>query len=519
MKNRNLIGVDVGTTSIKAGIVNLAGELLDVVSEPSNLISRGEGHMEQDPDEILSAALKAIKGVLDKTRADPRGILGMSFDGQMAGIMAIDREFRPVTPYDSWLDTRCAHYVEQMKEEAGDAVLVSTGCYPSINHGPKMLWWKKEQPDVFKKIFKFIQPSAYVAGRLAGLKGEEAFVDYTYLHFSGFARTDRGEWNTDLARAFFFPEEKLPKIVSPTKQVGGLCREFADQAGLLEGTPIIAGCGDTIASMLGAGVIEPGQAFDVAGTASVFSVCVDSFRPDTLTHTLMTSRSIFPGLYYAYAYINGGGMCLDWFRENFTGREGELETLNRQAEEVPPGSQGLFFLPHLAGRVCPGMPEYRGLWQGFGFSHQPKHFYRSILEGISYEYATYLNHVKRLQPDLRVKNIRGMGGGSKSALWNQIKSSVLGLSYGSLKTSECGVIGSAFTAGLGVGAFKSPREAIKRIIAPEKEWNPNPAHVSIYQKLIPIYSEILENSRPLHKLVYGSVARRSAPEGAAGVPI
>ena len=126
MKSRNLIGVDAGTTSIKAGLVTLDGELLDVVSEPSNLISRGEGHIEQDPDEILSAALKAIKGVLDKSGADPGEILGIGFDGQMAGIMAIDREFRPVTPYDSWLDTRCAPYVERMKEEAGEEVLAST---------------------------------------------------------------------------------------------------------------------------------------------------------------------------------------------------------------------------------------------------------------------------------------------------------------------------------------------------------------------------------------------------------
>ena len=507
MKEQYLIGVDVGTASVKAGVVSLSGELIGVESEPSNLISHGQGHMEQDPDEMLSSALRTIKRVVERNNVNPSRILGMSFDGQMAGIMAVDQDFRPVTPYDSWLDTRCAPYVELMKARAGKEVLASTGCYPSINHGPKMLWWKEEQPDVFKKVFKFIQPSAYVAGRLAGLRGEDAFVDYTYLHFSGFARTQKGEWNTDLARVFSFPVEKFPEIVSPTKQLGKLIGEFAGKTGLLEGTPIIAGCGDTIASMLGAGVIEPGQAFDVAGTASVFSVCVDYFRPDTLTHTLMTSRSIFPGIYYAYAYINGGGMCLDWFRKNFMGQEDELETINRQAEEVPPGSQGLFFLPHLAGRVCPGMPEYRGLWQGFDFSHHPKHFYRSILEGIAYEYATYLSHVKRLYPDLKVKNIRGMGGGSKSALWNQIKSSVLDLPYENLKTSECGVIGSAFTVGVGVGAISSPKEAIGRIVVPEKDWKPNPTHVSIYQKLIPIYSEILESSGPLHSLVHRSIAR------------
>ena len=503
MEDQNhLISVDVGTTSIRAGIVNLGGKLLGVESEPSNLISRGKDHVEQDPDEMLSAAISTIKRVIDKTKVKAKSILGISFDGQMAGIMAVDRNFRPVTPYDSWLDTRCGPYVELMKERSGIEVLTSTGCYPSINHGPKMIWWKEEQPEVFKKIFKFLQPSAYVAGRLGGLKGEDAFVDHTYLHFSGFAETDKGEWNTDLTRAFSFPVEKLPSIVSPTEQIGRVARAFAGQLGLLEGTPIIAGCGDTIASMLGAGVIEPSQAFDVAGTASVFSVCVNSFRPDRIAHTLMTSRSIFPGVYYAYAYINGGGKCLDWFRDNFMDQKDDIETLNRRAAEVPPGCQGLLFLPHLAGRVCPGMPEHRGLWQGFGFSHKKEHFYRSILEGIAYEYATYLNRVEKLYPDLKVVNVRGVGGGSQSPVWNQIKSSVLNLPYQNLKTLECGVIGSAFLAGLGVGAISEPVSAIKRFVVADQDWRPDAAQASIYQPMIPIYSQLLENSGPIHKLIY-----------------
>lgn len=504
MERQNLIGVDVGTTSVRAGVVNLAGEFLGVESESLNLISHGKDHIEQDPDEMLAAAVRVIHRVLGKTKVESKSILGISFDGQMAGVMAVDQSFRPVAPYDSWLDTRCAPYVELMRERSGSEVLVSTGSYPSINHGPKMLWWKEEQPGLFKRIFKFIQPAAYVAGRLANLKGEDAFIDYTYLHFSGFAETEKGKWNADLTRFFSFPLEKLPRIVSPMERVGSVAGEFADRTGLQEGTPIIAGCGDTIASMTGAGVVEPGRAFDVAGTASVFSICVDSFKPDTSAHTLMTSRSVFPGAYYAYAYINGGGMCLDWFRENFSKHEDEIETLNHQAESIPPGSLGLLFLPHLAGRVCPGNPEYRGLWQGFSFSHRKEHFYRSILEGVAFEYATYLNQVGRLYPDLKVISVRGVGGGSQSPVWNQIKSSVLNLPYQNLRTSECGVIGSAFLAGLGVGAITDPGDAIKRFVVTDECWKPDATQVAIYREMIPVYAELLESSRPMHGLIYQS---------------
>jgi xylulokinase len=510
MEEQNLIGVDVGTASVRAGVANLAGDLLGVEGEPLDLITHGKDHIEQDPDEMLSTAVRVIKRVLDKTGVKPNSILGISFDGQMAGIMGVDRDFRPATPYDSWLDTRCAPYVELMRERAGREVSASAGAYPSINHGPKMLWWKEEHPEVFGRIHKFIQPAAYVAGRLAGLKGEEAFIDYTYLHFSGFAQTEKGEWNTDLTRLFSFPVEKLPRVVSPMERVGSVIGEFASETDLLEGTPILAGCGDTIASMTGAGVIEPGQAFDVAGTASVFSVCVDSFTPDTLAHTLMTARSVFPGVYYAYAYINGGGMCLDWFRKEFTEEEDQLEALNQQAEAVPPGSLGLLFLPHLAGRVCPGNPEYRGLWQGFGFSHKKAHFYRSILEGVAYEYATYLNHVRRLHPDLRVVSIRGVGGGSQSPQWNQIKSSVLSLPYQNLKTSECGVIGSAFLAGLGVGAISDPGKAIGRFVLTDQDWDPIAQQATVYAKMVPVYTQLLETSGAMHRLIHQLAAQDGA---------
>ena len=128
MKEQYLIGVDVGTASVKAGVVSLSGELIGVESEPSNLISHGQGHMEQDPDEMLSSALRTIKRVVERNNVNPSRILGMSFDGQMAGIMAIDKHYRPATSYDSWLDTRCAPYVELMTEGAGEKVLVSTGC-------------------------------------------------------------------------------------------------------------------------------------------------------------------------------------------------------------------------------------------------------------------------------------------------------------------------------------------------------------------------------------------------------
>ena len=174
-----------------------------------------------------------------------------------------------------------------------------------------------ERPDVFARICKFVQPGGYVAGRMAGLKGDEAFLDYTYLHFSGFADTEKATWSPELCGLFDVPMEKLPRIVAPWEIIGKVTPAVARECGLRAGTPIAAGAGDQTSCMLGAAMVEPGLIFDVAGTASVFAVCVDRFVPDLTYKTVFTARLVPSDQWYALAYVNGGGLNLRWFRDEW----------------------------------------------------------------------------------------------------------------------------------------------------------------------------------------------------------
>ena len=209
------IGVDIGTTGIRAGVYDEEFTLLGQGSGKSVIRKGPNNEIIQEAEEIFLETASAVKKAIHSSKADRRNIACISFDGQMAGIMGIDKNWSAVTPYDSWLDTRCSEQVARMQSKAKDLVIEKTGNIPSYNHGPKILWWKEQQPETFKRIHSFIQPAAYVAGRLCGLSGDEAFMDWTYLHFSGFADNRNLRWDDDLLRLFDVPKQKLPGIVSP----------------------------------------------------------------------------------------------------------------------------------------------------------------------------------------------------------------------------------------------------------------------------------------------------------------
>jgi xylulokinase len=378
----------------------------------------------------------------------------------MAGVGLIDEAFQPVGHFDSWLDMRCQPFIEQMEREAGDRITQLTGCPPTCDHGPKMLWWKHERPEDYRRTAKFVVPGPYVAGRLAGLKADRAFIDHTYIHFSGFADAERGAWSDELCRQFDLDLDKLPRIVDPCDIIGEVQPGPAADFGLAPGTPIAAGAGDTAANALGAGIVRAGMLFDVAGTAAVLAGCTDGFVADTKTRALLTMRSVIPGLWNPLAYIAGGGLALRWFRDEFFnhGRsQGTLaaelgyEQMIEMATGAAPGADGLLFSPHLGGRICPASPEMRGAWVGFSWSHTQAHFARAILEGIAFEYAYYLKILRGLLPEMRFADARVVGGGARSAAWSQIKADVLGVAFQRLAGSEFGTWGAAMIAGKAAG--------------------------------------------------------------------
>ncbi len=461
-----LLGVDLGTGATKAALYDVGGALHGSATVPTRLHRGPGGRVEQDPAEMEAEAAEAIRGALAAAGATGADVAALAFDGQMAGVMFIDEAGVAVGTYDSWLDTRCAPDVARLRPHT-DRIMALGGGFPTFSAGPKLGWWQRERPEAIARARALVMPSAYLAGRLCGHTADDAYADPTYLHFSCLADTAAGAWSPELVDLLDAPDRLLPRIVEPTTVVGEVTAAAATATGLRAGTPVAAGCGDTAAGLLGAGVVDVGTALDVAGSASVLAVCVAAFRPDVAERTVLTARTALPARFYALGYVQGGGLNLRWFRDAFArdlqalGDDDAFAALEAEAAAVPAGAEGVSFAPHLGGRVTPHDPHQRGAWHGFGWAHGRGHLYRAMLEAVAFEYGVYLQRVRALHPALGNVAVRAVGGGARSALWGQIKADALAAPYRPLARQEGGALGCALLAGQAVGLLDAAEAATR----------------------------------------------------------
>jgi xylulokinase len=449
-----VIGIDLGTQSAKAGVFGTDGTTLAHSTAPMPLHRRGPDECYQEPEDFYRVATSTVASCMAQSGARSSDVVGIGIAGQMAGILGIAADGSAVTPYDSWLDSRCHRETADLGQILGSRLIELTGCPPMVAHAPKMLWWRRARPEVYAKVAKFVVPSAFVAGRLCTLPAADAYIDLTHLHFTGLVDAARAVWSDELIAATGLERARLPHIVAPVDPIGTLTAAAAQDCGLRAGTLVAAGLGDTAAGALGAGVVQPGQLFDTAGTASVLGVSTREFRPDP-SGTLVAMRGAVPGQWISLSYLAGGDL-LRWLPRVLG--DAPLELLLKEAEAAP-GADGLVFMPHLGGRILPASPLARGAWVGLEFSQTRGDLTRAVLESVAFEYAGFLERAQELMPELRPHEVRVMGGGSQNTFWSRLKASALGLPYVRLRRDSFSCWGAALTAAVAAGAVDDLAEA------------------------------------------------------------
>ncbi|NCD32470.1 MAG: hypothetical protein EOL87_03530 [Spartobacteria bacterium] len=493
-----VIGVDVGTQGTKTAMFTQSGGNVAETLISSRLIYTDDGGIEQSADEIYQSVVMGIRRVLQDAAADPQDVVAVGMSGQMAGVMGIDDAFNPVGNYDSWLDTRCAGYIDELKAFGEKRIIQITGAPVSFYHAPRILRCKKERPEDYARIAKFVMPTAFVAGKMCGLKAADAFVDYTYLHFAGFADTQAKCWSDELLTFFGIDASKMPRIIAPFDIVGEVSEQGALDSGLCPGTKIIAGCGDTAATILGAGGYHEGVAVDIAGTASVLAMCTKRYTPDDQSGTLICARSVIDGLWAPMAYVAGGGQCLAWFNKQIVQDEAVcFDHLEKEAMAVNAGSEGLLFVPHFTGRTCPYDARVRGSWMNLKWNHQRGHLFRSIMESVAYEYRLYADILMRKLPEFSFQAILGVGGGTNSALFNQIKADALGCSYVPMQRADSAVLATAVMAGFAVGIFSDITGTIDQFTLRGTPVQNNPDNKAVYAQVSKKYYALLNCMKDL----------------------
>jgi len=492
------LGIDIGTQSIKASIVNADGITLATSSVPSKLVIEKDGTAYESPNDIFDGVVEAIKTIVSSPNVEAKNIVSMGIDSQMAGIMAIDSDFNPVGPYDSWLDTRCEKYSQLIESKFGDQLIQSSGSQSMPSASSKILWRKYERPEEYIRIAKFIQPNGYVTGKLVGLSSKEAFMDSTFLHFNCFSDNLNLGFNKKALSAFEIDYSKMPRIVKPSDIIGKITEEWAVSLQIPDTTILIAGCGDTAASSLGAGIIEEGLAYDVAGTASVFAYATKNFVPDLPNHTLLYSRSVIEGLYLPLAYVAGGGLCLEWFSKLVNTSLDDLTTLASQVDDK--NVSDLFFIPHFSGRAFPLDNDIHGAFIGLNNSVGKGEMFKAILESIAFEYRTYYVALKSLGVVDKFDNIHGVGGGAKNNLFCQIKADVLGCDYSALKNVNSAPVAVALLSGRSAGYIRKPVDAVFKKDERDMEiYKCDPSKKAYYDEKFAKYVKIVNSYSSLLK--------------------
>jgi len=443
-----MVGVDMGTSSTRVVVLDEYGHCLGAAGRPTRLLSPSRQVFEQDPEHMYASVLLTIKDVLSQHNIPISEIGGIAICGQMAGISTVGRRWEAVTPYDSWLDMRCAGQVSRLKAFEHQIIECSGGP-AGANHAAKWLYWCEQQPQIYRNIRKIIMPAAYVAGRMAQLSSDDAFMDYTYLGFNSFADSRTIQWNTSLIDEFKLDVDRLPNLVAPSDRIGSVSANAARFCGLLAGTPIFAGCGDIAASLLGVGIFNPGKLLDIAGTGSVLTTLLDRYAVDTQHKTLTTFRHCLPELFYSVAYVGGAGISFNGFGLT----DSERRRLESQVCAPLSERNKLLFLPHMGGRHAPFDPSLAGAFVGLDWTHDRTDQYRAMMESVAYEYARFLECMREMKVGVDEGGVLSLGGGSNSPLFNQIKADVLGIPYCKLPSAEYGVLGAALLVGQGAGIF------------------------------------------------------------------
>lgn len=455
--SKNLLGVDFGTTALKACLFDENGKILASESAQYQLITKGE-FIEFAAEDFYNVFIETVSKITSKYKVD-----ALSIDTQGETMIVLDKEGKPLINAIIWLDNRASEQAKRMEEKFGlEKIYQLTGQaeIPAGYPAPKIEWLKDNAYEIYKKADKFLLLEDYVIYRLTG-----TFAASRSLYSSSlYMNIHTGEYIPEILQYLGITENQLPKL-----------KESGEVVGEWQGIKVVTSALDQIAGATGAGVVKEGVMSETTGTALAVCALTEKFPPytDGLKVSVYYVRK---GVYCLLMWAPTAGAVLEWYKNNFCKGEG-FDQINQGVESVAAGCEGLIMLPHLCGTVMPeNQPNAKGVFFGIELKHTKAHFARAIMESVAYMIKEYVEFM-----GVELNQIRSMGGGAKSKPWCEIKSGVLGKEIVTLKQNETACLGSAIFAGVGIGVFNSPIEAAQKIVAIDKSYKvDNPAYEKVY---------------------------------------
>ena len=506
-----LLTIDNGTSSTKTALWDADGRLVAEAEQATPIRRPQPVWAEIDAEVWWQAAVNTTRAVLARSAIDARQVRGIGVDGVSWTLLAVDAQGRPLHPALLWLDRRAAAEAEWFRQQpqAKQWVALSANPLDPAYVTPKLLWMRRNHPQVFEQTYCFLSSSGFLVQRLTG----EFTCDYTQAYGYHFFDIRRAAWDTSAAEALGAPLVKMPRLLPSTAQAGTLTPAAAEQLGLPAGITVIAGCLDAAAGALGAGVTRLGQTNEQGGQAGGMAISVDKV---IVAPRLIFSHHVLPGQYLLQGGTVGGG-SLGWLRQVLASVRPEAappsyESLDALAAEAPAGAHGLLFLPYLAGERTPlWSSTARGVFFGLSYSTTQADLLRAVLEGCVL--AVYHNIQVAAEHGAQVEACFGSGGATRSPVWCQIKADVYGKPFCVARTAEGSEGGHrlglfALTA-CGAGLADDPGRLVERLLPQRIVYEPDPQRHTRYQELFKVYLGLVENLMPNFEQLQAWVANPS----------
>jgi len=498
-----LIGLDIGTSQVKALLITDDGEIIGSASQEYPLYSPRPGWTEQEPEDMWQGTIKALRKVLNKFDVDPVEIRGVGLSGQMHSSVFLDANGDVIRPAILWNDSRTTKQCQEIEHLVGKDLLLEEACNPALAGftAPKVLWLRENEPENFAKVRWLILVKDYIRYRLTGeIKMELSDAAGTLL-----LNVKQGRWSKVIMEKLGLPMEMLPELVGSSEIAGRITPEAAEATGLAVGTPVVGGGADNACGAVGAGIIEAGRAMISLGTSGVMLAHLDVPKLPNGGTIHMFNHAV-KDRYYMMGVILSAGLSFSWFRDQLGQMERNVASqmgtdayslLTQEASLSTPGSQGLIFLPYLTGERTPhGDGNARGCFFGLNAGHQRRDLVRAILEGIGFAFRDSLSLLQ--QAGWSGNAVNCIGGGAKSKLWLEIIASILGLQMQTLNVDEGPGLGAALLAGVGTGAFTTVKEAADALLKVTNTIEPNAEWSKVYQDVYQVYKSLYPALKPMY---------------------
>ncbi|MRG87514.1 xylulokinase [Salinibacillus xinjiangensis] len=489
-----VIGVDLGTSAVKVILMNQQGEVCKEISKSYPLIQEKSGYSEQDPEHWVEKTTEALAELVQNFDGDVKQIEGISYSGQMHGLVLLDKENEVLRQAILWNDTRTTRQCEEIYERVGSERLLEITKNPALEGFtlPKILWVKENEPDLFEKASVFVLPKDYLRYCMTN----QIHMDYSDAAGTLLLNVGEKAWSSEMCELTGVSEDICPPLVASHECVGTITESFAEKTGLSKATKVFAGGADNACGAIGSGITSNGKTMCSIGTSGVVLSYEEKNNLDFggKVHYFNHGKA---DAFYTMGVTLAAGYSLTWFKDTFAPNE-DFETLLEDVKHVPIGANGLLFTPYLVGERTPHADaNIRGSFVGVSSNHERKDFTRSVLEGITFSLAESIEIFRN--NGKTIDTIVSIGGGAKNETWLQMQADIFDAKIVKLSSEQGPGMGAAMLAAYGAGWFNSLEECADVFLDSVNTYEPIRENVEKYKYLFKIYKQVYSQTKELNE--------------------